>query len=387
MRIVIIGEFSSFAKNLSEGFKALGHECFVFSWADGFKGINQETQESYAIALRKAGDKGFLAHIKNALFSYHSFLQLYNYVDKMSNREKWDVALIINPVFIKQKERFWNACFTEKMIKSLLLNTEQIYFSACGGDVPYIDYWKNHPWKNSHIVEVDSNRYYTESQISHFIHCMSFIQKAIPVMYGYAQAWRNSEYTRSCKILPTIPLPINTSKYEVNNTISGKIVVFHGIIRPEQKGTPLIVKAMDRLQKNFPDKVECVAKGGMSLNEYLPLLNRTNILIDQAYADSVGMNGLYALAMGKVVLGGNAPENQKEFNEYDCPIVNIEPDVEDIYCKLEDLILNSDKIGVLSKKSREYVERVHDAKVIAKKYISVFEGELLIINTHNNLLV
>ena len=140
-------------------------------------------------------------------------------------------------------------------------------------------------------------------------------------------------------------------------------------------------------QKNFPDKVECVAKGGMSLNEYLPLLNRTNILIDQAYADSVGMNGLYALAMGKVVLGGNAPENQKEFNEYDCPIVNIEPDVEDIYCKLEDLILNSDKIGVLSKKSREYVERVHDAKVIAKKYISVFEGELLIINTHNNLLV
>ncbi len=373
MRIIIIGEFSSFAKNLSEGFRSIGHECFTFSWADGFKGITQEKEDSYEIVLRNNMSQGVLSHVKNALTSFFSYVKLKRYVYNMSLEEKWDVILIINPVFIKQKKRFWNACFTEKMIKSLLSNTEHIYLSACGGDVPYIDYWKSHPWKNLHIVEVDYYRYYTESQISHFIHCMSFIQKAIPVMYGYAQAWRNSEFTKSCRILPTIPLPVDTSKYEVNNTVRGKIVVFHGIIRPEQKGTPLIVEAMDRLQRNYPDKVECVAKGGMPLDEYLPLLNRTNILIDQAYADSVGMNGLYALAMGKVVLGGNAPENQKEFNEYDCPIVNIEPDVEDIYCKLEDLILNADKIEVLSKKSREYVERVHDAKVIAKKYIRVFE--------------
>lgn len=372
MKIIIIGEFSSFAKNLSEGFRLLGHDCFVFSWGDGFKSINQDLNNSYQVHLRRGSGSGILNHIYNALVSLKSQLKLRLFVHKMSKREKWDVALVINPGFIKQKGRFWSATFTKQMIGSLLEDSSHIFLSACGGDVPFYDYWKDHTWKNKRMVEAGINQYYSENQKKHFVYCMSFINKTIPVMYMYAEAWRHSQYSKGCKILPTIPLPVTTTKYNVYNHIKNKIVVFHGIIRPEEKGTSLIVEAMKRLQNKYPDKVECVAKGGMSLSEYLPLLNRTNILIDQAYSDSVGMNGLYALAMGKVVLSGNTLENQKEFVEYDCPIINIEPDIQDIYNKLEDLVLKKEKIADLSIKSREYVERVHDSKVVAKKYVNLF---------------
>lgn len=374
MNIVIIGEYSSFSKNLSEGFRALGHESFVFSWGDGFKDIKQNPQDSYIIKLKYKG-KGLFWHLVYIIQSFWEFVKLKNYVSHSITRRKWDVVLIINPSFIKRRGflYFWHSLFTDKMVKSMVRNTENIYMSACGNDIPFYDYWKDHPWKNRHFVDCGIKRNYTDEMKAHFEYCMSFVNKAIPVMYMYAEAWRNSSYTKDCKVFPTIPLPVITSKYHVKNDLKNKIVIFHGIIRPDEKGTPIIVEAMNRLQEKYPNDVECVAKGGMPLDDYLLLLNRTNILIDQAHSDSVGMNGLYALAMGKVVLSGNTHENQKEFGEYDCPIVNIMPDPEQIFMELEKLVLNRDKIKELSMKSREYVVRVHDAETIAQRYIDVFQ--------------
>ena len=372
MRIVIIGEFSSFAKNLSVGFRQIGHECFVFSSGDGFKKIDQEKSSSYEVVMPKPG-RGVWGYFKSMLHQWRESIKLQSFVKGIAESQKFDAALIINPTFIRMKNHFWQPHFTKDMLQSILSNPHNIYLSACGGDVPYFDFWKDHSWKNRHIVEVGMSQYYTEATKCHFSFCMTFINKVIPVMYMYAEAWRESDYTKDCKTLPTIPLPVITSNYQIKNELKTKIVVFHGIIRPEEKGTPIIVEAMNRLQEKYPDEVECVAKGGMPLNEYLTLLNKTNILIDQAHSDSVGMNGLYALAMGKVVLSGNMPENQKEFNEYDCPIVNIMPDSNQIFEELEKLVIDRDKILELSKKSREYVERVHDANVIARKYIEIFE--------------
>ena len=55
-----------------------------------------------------------------------------------------------------------------------------------------------------------------------------------------------------------------------------------------------------------------------------------------------------------------------------CPIINIIPDEEQIYNILEYLINHPEKINELKYKSVEYVKQVHDANVIAKKFISVY---------------
>ena len=47
-----------------------------------------------------------------------------------------------------------------------------------------------------------------------------------------------------------------------------------------------------------------------------------------------------------------------------------------IFNELEKLVLRPAIIAELSKQSREYVEKVHDYKLIAKKYISCFLDNL-----------
>ena len=372
MRIVIIGEYSSFAKNLSEGFRALGHECFVFSWGDGFKKIEQDRSSSYTINAQYKGNNVF----EHILFAFHSTiigLKLQRFVASMSKKGKFDSVLILSESFVREKGRFWQARFSKKMILSLVKSSNNIYLSACGSDVPFYDYWKDKKWKNRSMMS-SFNKYGSKQCIKHHLYVTSFVNKVIPVMYGYAEAWRNSVYSSHCNILKTIPLPINCSKYTPHNKVEGKIVVFHGITRPEVKGTPFIVEALNRLQYKYPELVECIAEGGMPLNDYLKLMERTNVQIDQACCEYVGMNGLYGMAMGKVLLGGNEEENRNEFEEFDCPIINIQPDSQQIYEALENLILHKDKIASLSKKMREYVERTHDSIIIAKKYVEVFES-------------
>ncbi len=374
MKVLIIGEFSSFAKNLSIGLRSLGHECFVFSWGDGFKKISQDKQNSYPINILSCQKKdGLIIQFYARFHNFIQFLRLKRDVRRLSAREKWDTVLLINPAFIQAPHHFWQLRFTEKMIKSLVRDPNNIYLSACGSDVPFYDYWSRHIWKNSDIINTHKDIFLSKHSYKHFKHCTSFIHKVIPVMYGYAEAWRKSASVSGVTVLKTIPLPVDCSAYKVNNIVGSRIVVFHGIIRPTDKGTKYIVEAMDRLQKDYPDIVECKADGRMPLAEYLEVLNKTNILIDQACADYTGMNGLYGLAMGKVVFAGNMPEMRAEIGEKDIPIINIEPDADQIYNELVKIVTNKGRIQTISKASREYVERVHDAKIVAQQYIEVFE--------------
>ena len=371
MRILIIGEFSSFSKNLSAGFRAQGHDCFVFSWGDSFKKIEQG-KNSYSIYKPVFNGKGIVAKVKILFDRLYSVLKLRTFVYKMSKYELWDVVLIINPGFINKKHSFFSDKFSKKMVLSLVRHEENVFLSACGGDVPYCDYWTHTKGKSTLFAIHYASDILSKKNIEHFESITTVVNKVIPVMFDYAEAWRKSLFSRQYVICPTIPLPVDIDSLVDRNVIKDKIVVFHGITRPKVKGTEYIKAALDKLQGKYPNKVECVVQGGMALKDYLEVLNRSNIVVDQTNAFSVGMNGLYAMALGKVVLGGNEPENQREFNNYSCPIINIGPNAEQIFEELEKLILNPQEIIRLSNKSLQYVKEVHDCKLVAHRYIEVF---------------
>lgn len=112
----------------------------------------------------------------------------------------------------------------------------------------------------------------------------------------------------------------------------------------------------------------------MPLKDYLKVLEETNIIVDQSLSYEYGMNAVYSMAMGKVVLSGNEPECQKEFGRTDIPVINILPSVEDIYNKLEKLVIDKKSVIEIGEKSRMYVEDFHHHVKVAQQYVDTWNS-------------
>ena len=93
-------------------------------------------------------------------------------------------------------------------------------------------------------------------------------------------------------------------KLYIKNTIKKKIIIFHGLNRFGFEDAKYIEDAFKVLSKKYPDDIELIIRGRMPLNCYLEILSKANIVIDQTNTYSLGVNGICALAIDKVVMGG-----------------------------------------------------------------------------------
>lgn len=371
MRIVIIGEFSGFAKNLKEGFKRLGHTPFLYTWGDSFKKISAGDDaytikiDNYIICRRSL--KG-----TNRLRAIVSAWKLNRHIEKKWRNEKADAVIIINPAFIKSNNNIFSPYFSCEMIKRIVTANARIYLSACGNDFVFNSYLPLCKKTNEFAIK----KYYSvvESEKKRFIGTLGILSGVIPVMADYALAYRFFKDTYNYNILPTIPLPFDVSSVKSLNVVKEKIVIMHGITRPYEKGSYIILSALEELQKKYTDKIVIRVVERAPLLEYLKIMQEANIIIDQCYSYGYGMNAIEALAMGKVVLSGNEEENMKEFCVTECPVVNIKPNAGYIYNKLEYFICNPKAIDEYSRKGRMYAEQIHDAPVVAQKYLDVFNS-------------
>lgn len=366
MRILIVGEYSGFSKYLSEGFREIGHEPFVISWGDGFKKIEQEKGITIDISnFNILGHKIKGSHNLKRLFSCVSLLRcIKKYPDY------FDCALIINPCFIKQDNNLFNPYPTISQIKSMLNGKDNIYLSACGNDFIFNSFL---PYRGK-VSDSYINKFTKTLSVDKlaFIPLLNHIKGVIPVMIDYAEAYRYFQKDYNYNILPTIPLPFNTYSVEIKDRKIEVINIFHGVTRPEDKGSKYIIDAMQRIGIKYGNKVKINIISHLPLKEYLNQIKNADILIDQTYSKSYGMNTIEGLSMGKVVLSGNEQGNAEEFCTTDCPVVNILPNADDIYNKLEYLINNRDIMRRTAQNSVLYARSIHDYKIVARKYIELF---------------
>ena len=105
-------------------------------------------------------------------------------------------------------------------------------------------------------------------------------------------------------------------------------------------------------------------------------MKRVDVVIDQCTVYSYGsMKSLYALSMGKVLMGGLRTECIIEYNIKNIPsgIIHIEPDINQISQQIEFLISNKKNLKNMGEQNRKFVELHHDSNIIAKQYIQLFE--------------
>lgn len=359
MKILLLGDFSSLHKNLKEGLVELGHEVHVASSGDGWKKISSD----YNIGRSK---KGIFGSIEKAV-------NLVNVVPKLSG---YDIVQFISPVIFPM-----NFGLNKKIVDFIFRNNGKIFLVGAGATNhnSYIADFLQHGYKNPQLYQAILSSYggslWSQGnqgrEYNEYFH--GKINGYIPIMYEYAQGYRNIDHE---KLTNTIPIPIDIRKtvYE-KNYAKDKVVFFHGLNREADKGTSLIRSAMENLKQRYPKDVDIVLDGRMPLDQYLNFLKCVNCVVDQAYALSYGVNAVFNMALGRIVIGGGHVECLEEFSLKKSPMIPIEPSVKDIVVKLEGLLDSRSRFEELGYNSRLYVEKNHESIMIAKSYLQTWDSK------------
>ncbi len=373
MKIIIVGEYSGFAKNLSIGFRKLSHECIIFSWGDVFKKIDPD-ERTYLVNISNYRLFGKILRGTGRLRSIFSAVKLHQYVKQQFREEKADIILVINMAFLKETDNIFVPRFSNKMLQYMCKQSGRIFLSACGNDYIFNSYLPLCDRTNEYLMFKHQQSLCVQKE--RFITHIDFMNKVIPVVYDYSVAYKHFQKEYHYVVLQTIPLPFDTSSVSSHNELNKRIVIMHGVTRQYEKGSTIIISALEKISMEFKDKVDIRIVRHLPLKEYLKIMTEANIVVDQLYGGSNGMNTTEALAMGKVVLSGCIQEYHRAYTELECPVVNIEPNSNQIYTVLKHLIESPEQIKLLSQKSRAFAEAVVDSKKVAQKYINVFEKEL-----------
>ncbi|WP_165040201.1 glycosyltransferase [Dysgonomonas sp. ZJ709] len=365
MRILLIGEYSRVHLTLAEGLRVLGHEVVVASDGDRFKDYPRDID-----LTRKSS--GFI----------DTLLCLVSVFNKFSKFKGYDVVQIINPCFVTLNVRI-----NQYLYKQLKKNNKRVFLGAFGDD----SYWvraclaKNVFKYSEFFVDGKStNLQYNQKLESLWINSNREIANnemavssdgIVACLYEYYKSYE-PYYSEK---LAYIPLPINTSKIEFQpiDRIPDRINFFIGINkdRSEYKGTDVMDRALIRLARKYPDQVVISRVESVGYDEYQKLMMQAHVVLDQLYSYSPAMNALLAMAQGKVVVGGGEPEMYELLDEDENrPIINVYPTEDDVFNKLEYVVLNKHKIPDLSQHGRLFVDKHHDFISVARQYLN-FWGE------------
>ena len=356
MKVLLLGEYSGFYYNLKRGLQELGVEVDLFANGDGWKQIPGADRPLY-----QDGDTFPIKRIYNKIIVPELQKKLYS---------GYDVVQMVH-------ENLFSSYINSDMIKAIKKNNGSVFVNISGnhptvykawldGKLGYYTYNDNEEKAEPFISEELCYKLYRKSSI----YVDKIVDGVIPIMYEYAVGIRDWQNRRK-----TIPLPFDASEVEYKeNKVGSKLFFYHGLLRPKDKGGAYIKEALGILRDKYPNDVDICVAETLPLKEYLEVLSKTNVMVDQCKEHCWGMNACYGMALGKVVLGGASRNSLKEFGLETSPVVHIMPNVDQIVKQLEFVLENRLRIPQWGEESRRFVEEFHDAKRIASMYLDVWKG-------------
>ena len=364
MKILLLGEYSNVHWTLACALRRLGHEVCVVSNGDEWKGYSTDIS-----LVRRPGRWGGITYLCKLLSMLPKF-------------RGYDVVQLINPVhFIELKaERgihIYN--YLRKHNKRVFLGAfgtdyYYVYDSVVRCSLRYCDFYT--PTREVHHEWNTMNRHdwlHTYKKEAN-IHVAQTCDGIISGLYEYDVAYR-AHFPDKTTYIP-FPIDIATGNaQEATPPRNGKIRFFIGIQRDRTalKGTDIMLRALLRLVENYPDRAEMIKAESVPFAQYKEMLNSSDILLDQIYSYTPAMNALQAMSQGLIVVSGGEEESYAILGEQELrPIINVQPDEEDIYQQLEQLVLHPERINKLKHDSREYIRRHHDSDKVALRYLDAW---------------
>ena len=403
MKILLIGDYSNVHATLAEGLRTLGHEVTVVSDGDGWKNYPRD------IDVRRPG----FGRWQSARY-YLRLRRLWR------SLRGYDVVQLINPVFLPLRaERIW------PFYESLRRHNGKLFMGTFGMD----HYWVKagtdcHTFRYSDFnlgttprTDIAENALFIADWLNGPKGLLNQRIAAdcdgiIAGLYEYYASYE--KYCPQKEKLTFIPFPIkrlspsqSPSPSEPPSVLrhaspcregwqgaagspDGErleegfgarpegVVFFIGIQRSRSayKGTDIMLRALERVEKEMPDKVRVVRVESVPFAEYRKLMLGSDVILDQLYSYTPAMNALEAMSQGLIVVGGGEPENYDILHEEELrPIINVQPNEESVYEALRHLALHPELIPQLRQGSLSYIHRHHDHIKVAQQYLDFWTKE------------
>lgn len=377
MKVLLVGEYSNLHNSLKEGLIALGHEVTLVSTGDSFKNLSTDHSIHASFTESKIGNILFRFLRKIKILNLEKSEKALRFFFFIQKQKQFDCIQLINSNAIESYP-FIN----QWLYKQLLKKTKNLNLLVCGDEVPIVDFYL----KNKNFYNILTPMLEDESLKIHFSYPLKYTQKSYKKVFDFLKNHCNSIITSDFDYeIPMkkmgfkthfIPNPINCDKIVFNeNKVTDKIVILLGINRFSyyKKGIVYFEQALKIIKEKYSDKVEIIISENVPYKEYVKIINKSHIVLDQIFAHDQGYNALTAMAQGKVVFTGAEKDWLQYFNlEENNVAINALPNVEDIVSKLDFLINNPKKIEIIGKNTRKFIEKEHHYIQIATKYLEAW---------------
>ena len=188
------------------------------------------------------------------------------------------------------------------------------------------------------------------------------------------------EYSHCHNLFPTalgakIPLPVNANAIDFTGVGGGtRPTIVHAPTRRGFKGTRVVLEAIDQLRRLTSD-FEFVLLEGLSHQDYLEAMRRSDIHVDQVFTYSYGVAALESLAMGKVVFSGNRDSSRGYFPfGRESPVIDASADPRSLARSLYEVLQRREELPALGEQGRAFVERHHDHVGVAEQFVALWHS-------------
>jgi len=355
MKVLLLGEYGGLHNSLKDGLAHFGVEADVATDGDAWKGF--------------PSDLNFVSPFSATSLSGRIFKNIKPF-SFLPGFQDYDLIQLISPLILTPRFGI-NNLFVDNVIK----RAQKLYLVGAGDDAYYyeaIKTFRYSPFSDYKALDNNGMRlpFEKEGLIKLNKRIVARADGILPVAYDY---WAG--YSDTPKVHPVIPMPINVEKYHYKeNRITNRLVFYHGINRAGFKGSKFIIEAFDRMRDRFAKEAEFIVADRIPIKDYLEILGRTNVVVDQSLSYSYGMNALISLALGKIVMSGAEDEILPIYGEKNHPIINIKPDPEQICMQIEKIIENRQDVQEMGLKGRQFVEKAHSHLVVAKQFLDAWNG-------------
>lgn len=385
MKILLIGEASFLHNTLKKGLLERGHRVITMSDGNGWHDAPRD------IDLRRDGRWGKLGGLRVVW-------QLLCHLPQLCGN---DVVQIHNYQFVPLMYR-WNTLLlrflkltNRRVVKGCFGDDPQIFRRQAQGVPAYSDtYW------SGQLQNADQHRDRIAEVIEHGAEASwrkttHMADALVACLYEYWLDYNEPPYAAK---LHYVPLPMeceemvkcvdndppspshpNDSQLPTNLTTSPShhLTILIGLQpkRDFMKGAMKIAAFVEEVARRHPGKVQIKYVEGVPYDEYMHLLAKADVLVDQLYSYTPSMNSLAAMARGTVVIGGGEEEYYEFIGEKTLrPIINVRPDVpdEENIAAIERALFTDGTLERMAQESIQFVHKYHDYRLVAKQYEQLY---------------